>query len=160
MSRYDNILFDAGMFIGALLRDDPRHAEARPLVESARRGDLAVCTTTSILSEVYAALTWIKAQPPHTPAEAATAVRLLVEPPSAIEVISDGLQASLRMLESAGKYGLTARRIHDARHAATALASDVTQVYTYDVEDWLVFKPDGIVIVGPSSSLLRISQKV
>ncbi len=91
MSRYDDILFDAGMFIGALLRDDPRHAEARALVESARNGDLKVCTTTSILSEVYAALTWIKAQPPHSPTEAAAAVRLLVEPPSAIEVLSDGL---------------------------------------------------------------------
>lgn len=64
------------------------------------------------------------------------------------------------MLELAEKYGLTARRIHDARHAATALTSDVTQVYTYDVEDWLVFKPGGIVVVGPSSSLLRITQKV
>jgi predicted nucleic acid-binding protein len=160
MSRYDSILFDAGMFIGALLRDDPRHAEARPLVESARRGDLTVCTTTSILSEVYAALTWIKAQPPHSPTEAAAAVRLLIESPSEIEVLPDGLETSLKMLELAGKYGLTARRIHDARHAATALTSGVTQIFTYDVEDWLVFKPDGIVIVGPNSSLLRLSQKI
>jgi predicted nucleic acid-binding protein len=64
ISRYNGVLFDAGMFIGALLRDDLRYAEARPLVEAARRGDLAACTTTSTLSEVYAALTWIKAQPP------------------------------------------------------------------------------------------------
>ena len=63
------------------------------------------------------------------------------------------------MLELSGKYRLTARRIHDARHAATALTNGITQVYTYDVEDWLVFKPDGIIIVGPASSLLRISQK-
>jgi predicted nucleic acid-binding protein len=61
MSRFNSILFDAGMFIGALLRDDPRHAEARTLVEAARRGDIRACTTASILSEVYAALTWIKA---------------------------------------------------------------------------------------------------
>jgi predicted nucleic acid-binding protein len=86
-------------------------------------------------------------------------VRTLVEPPSAIEVLSDGLEASLKMLELSGKYGLTARRIHDARHAATALTNGVTQVYTYDVEDWLVFKLDGIVIAGPASSLLGISQK-
>ena len=33
-------LFDAGMFIAALLTGDPRHAEARPLVEAARRGVL------------------------------------------------------------------------------------------------------------------------
>jgi predicted nucleic acid-binding protein len=108
---------------------------------------------------VYAALTWIKAQPPHTPAEAAAAVRLLVEPPSEIEVLSDDLEASLRMLELAGKHGLTARRIHDARHAATVLTNGVTHVYTYDVDDWLVFKPESILIVGPSSSLLRIPQK-
>lgn len=31
------VLFDAGIFIGALLTGDPRHAEARPLVEAARR---------------------------------------------------------------------------------------------------------------------------
>jgi len=83
----------------------------------------------------------------------------LIEPPSEIEVLSDGLEASLKMLDLSGKYRLTARRIHDARHAATALTSGITQVYTYDVEDWLMFKPDGIVIVGPISSLLRISQK-
>ena len=34
------ILFDAGMFIGALLGGDVRHAEARPLVEAARMGTL------------------------------------------------------------------------------------------------------------------------
>ena len=157
MSRNDFVFFDAGMFIGALLRDDPRYGEARPLVEAGRRGDLAVCTTTGILSEVYAALTWIKAQPRHSPMEAADAIRLLLEPPSAIEVLSDGFDASIKMLELSAKHGLTARRIHDARHAATALASGITEVYTYDVEDWSVFKPDGIIIVGPGSSLLRMA---
>jgi predicted nucleic acid-binding protein len=49
---------DAGVFIGALLTGDPRHAESRPLVEQARQGILPACTTTSILSEVYGALTW------------------------------------------------------------------------------------------------------
>jgi len=57
MNTNAKILFDAGLFIGALLQDDPRHAEARPLVEAARKGEISVCTTTGILSEVYAALT-------------------------------------------------------------------------------------------------------
>ena len=34
------VLFDAGIFIGALLKGDARHTEARPLVEAARRGEL------------------------------------------------------------------------------------------------------------------------
>ncbi len=115
MNQNNPVLFDAGLFIGALLADDLRHAEARPLVEAARRGELTVCSTTGILSEVYAALTWIQAQPRHNPEDAANAVRLLVEPPSVIEILSESLEATLKMLELAEKHELTARRIHDAR---------------------------------------------
>ena len=110
---------DAGMFIGAVLLGDPRHAEAYPLVEAARRGEFRACTSAGILSEVYAALTWAGATAPHTPADAAHSVRELVEPPSAIEVLQDGLEVSLRHLRLAEAHNLTARRIHDARHAAT-----------------------------------------
>jgi predicted nucleic acid-binding protein len=49
------IFYDAGLFIGALLSGDPRHAEARPIVEAARRGELAACTSVGVLSEVYIA---------------------------------------------------------------------------------------------------------
>lgn len=147
------ILFDAGLFIGALLREDPRYQEARPLVEAARKGELLACTTTSILSEVYAALTWVNAQPPHKPEEAANAVRLLVEPPSSIRILPDGFEATIKMLELSEKYNLTARRVHDARHAATALTNGVTLIYTYDVEDWQVFKTESLTITGPPSVL-------
>lgn len=153
------ILLDAGIFIGALLQDDPRHQEARPIVELARKGDLAFCTTTGILSEVYAALTWVNALPQHSPAEAAHAVRLLIEPPSAIEVLGDGFEASLRMLEIAERYHLTGRRIHDARHVATALIKNVVSVYTYDVADWEIFKPEGIIITGPPSILANLANR-
>ena len=71
---------DAGVFIGALLKGDPRHAEARPLVEQARR-------------------------------------------------------------------------VHDARHAAAALAAGVVAVFTYDVDDWQVFEVDGLRIVGPATTV-------
>ena len=32
------VFLDAGVFIGALMRGDPRHGETRSLVEAARRG--------------------------------------------------------------------------------------------------------------------------
>ena len=41
-------LLDAGVFIGALLKGDPRHQEARLLVERARHGELTACTTAGI----------------------------------------------------------------------------------------------------------------
>ena len=48
------ILIDAGVFIAALLEGDPRHEEARPLVEQAPRGHVFTCTTAGILSECMA----------------------------------------------------------------------------------------------------------
>lgn len=143
------VLLDAGVFIGALLKGDTRHAEARPLVERARQGTLRACTATGILSEVYGALTWEQAESRHTPVEAATAVRLLAEPPSALVVLADGVEAALRTLALAAQHQLTARRFHDARHAATALVQGILSVYTYDEEDWQVFEANGIRIVGP-----------
>jgi len=131
----ERLFFDAGIFIGALLKGDVRHGEARALVEAARRGEFYACTTASVLSEVYGALTWAQANPPHAPEEAERVVALLVEPPSAIQVLGDGLDVILRTLELAAGHHLTARRVHDARHAATVLEAGVTSVYTYDIED-------------------------
>lgn len=153
------VLLDAGVFIGALLKGDSRHTEARPLVESARRGELRACPTVGILSEVYGAVTWEKAEPRHNPAEAAQAVRLLVEPPSAIVVLNENLEGALKTLELAATHRLTARRIHDARHAATALVAGVFSVYTYDADDWQVFASDGLHIVGPPSTIARLASR-
>jgi predicted nucleic acid-binding protein len=152
----DLILFDAGLFIGALLNGDPRHIEARPLVEAGRSGELQVCTTTSIISEVYAALTWQGAKPPHSPKEAAEAVRLLIESPSLITVLPDGLDISLKTLQLVETYNLRARRTHDARHAATAICNGVSKVYTYDVNDWKIFGSENLHIEGPNSVLNKL----
>ena len=154
--RAELIVIDAGVFIGALLKGDPRHTAARPLVEQARQGAIATCTTASILSEVYGALTWEKAQPRHDPGEAAQAIRLLIEPPSAITVLSEGLDVAMKMLDIAANHRLTARRVHDARHAAAALCASVVSVYTYDVDDWKVFESDGLSIIGPPTTVARL----
>jgi predicted nucleic acid-binding protein len=153
MSEDHYILFDAGLFIGALLRGDSRHQEARALVEAGRRGEISVCTTVGILSEVYAALTWIGAKPPHSPQEAAKSVQALVALPSKIHVLNTSLAVALKTLELAEAHQLTARRTHDARHAATALVAGIHHVYTYDSKDWRAFEEDGLSIAGPPSIL-------
>ena len=150
-------LIDAGPFIGALFVTDLRYNEAFPLVEAARMGLFPACTTTGILSEVYAALTWHQAQPVRSSQEAARIVAALVEPPSRIRILPDSTGVALKTMELAASHNLTARRIHDARHAAAALAAGVTRVYTYDLEDWKLFANDGLMIAGPASSLGRLS---
>jgi hypothetical protein len=81
----------------------------------------------------------------------------LVEPPSAIVVLTENFAVALKALELAAKYRLTARRVHDARHAAATLNAGVVSVYTYDVDDWKVFAPDGLRIVGPPTTVARLA---
>ena len=116
------------------------------------------CTTAGIISEVYAALTWQQAQPLHSPAQAAAAAQLLIEPPSAIRILETNQAVALRMINLAEAHGLRARRVHDARHAAAALVGDVLQVYTYDTDDWQVFEADDLIITGPDSTLRRLGR--
>lgn len=104
-----------------------------------RSADRIAKRTVGILSEVYAALTWINANPPQAPEHAAIGVRLLIASPSAIRLRHTDWRAVDLMLDLAGKHRLTAHRVHDARHAATALAAGLTKVYTYDISDWQVF---------------------
>lgn len=137
---------------------DSRHAEARPLVEAARRGDVLACTTTGILSEVYAALTWQQAEPPHDPEQAGEAVRLLMEPPSMIRILSDNQDVAIRMLKLAASHQLRARRVHDARHAAAAIVAGIKSVFTYDASDWESFEGDGLSIAGPLTTLARLGR--
>ncbi len=149
----ERVFLDAGVFIGAFLRGDPRYEESRPIVESVRNGRLPGCTSAGVLSEVYAGLTWHNACPRHEPEEAAHAVWLLVEPPSDLVVVDCGCDAVERMLDLAITHGLRARDIHDARHAAVALTAGVSNVLTYDVSHWQRFISNGLAVVGPPSVL-------
>ena len=151
--------FDAGLFIGALLRDDPRHQEARPIVLAAYFGEVRACTSTGILSEVYVHLTNERAIPRHSPEEAADAILRLVAIPSKIAVLKDeGLPTTMRMLNLARRNDLLSRDIHDARHAATALDSGASAVFTYNPSDWVRFEPDGLQIIGPPSILRKLGR--
>lgn len=152
----ERTFFDAGLFIAALCEADARHKEALPLVEAAREGAIAACTTASVLNEVYAVLTWEKTMPRLDPAEAARVVGLLIFSRSAIEVLDCGHETARKALELAAAHNLTARRVHDARHAAAAILHSVDSVYTYDTSDWRVFETDGLKITGPPSVLSRI----
>ncbi len=146
----DDILLDAGLFIGALLKNDPRHEEALTVVEAARSGRFPGVTTVGILSEVYAALTWEGAKPQQEPDIAAQAVLAIITKPSQIRVIGETTDVVPRMLELAKMLKLHARRIHDARHAATALVRGVGCVATYDQGDWDRFVCHGLTVITPA----------
>ena len=146
----DEILIDAGLFIGALLKDDPRHEEALTVVQAARSGHLSGFTTVGILSEVYAALTWEGAKPPQESEIAAQAVLAILSKPSQIRVLAEIPSVLPLMLDLAKELKLHARRIHDARHAATALVHGVGRVVTYDQSDWARFANHGMTALTPA----------
>ena len=68
---------------------------------------------------------------------------------------SSGLYSAETLVIKKRDHYLTARRIHDARHAAAALAVGIQEVYTYDVDDWHLFETDGLKVAGPESALVR-----
>lgn len=153
----NDVFIDAGLFIGALLMDDPRHAEAREIVEMARHGQLHAATTAGILCEVYAALTWERAQPQHSPDVAASTVMSIVQAPSQIKILPETSEILPKMMELARKHKLKARGIHDARHASTALVHNIQSVITYDTKDWKRFNSDGIHAIEPRSILAKMT---
>ena len=71
-------------------------------------------------------------------------MRVLVEDPSAIQVLDLGYKVALQLLTPAAEHDLHSRRVHDARHAAATLPAGVCRVYTLDSDDWKVFEVDGI----------------
>lgn len=85
-------------------------------------------------------------------------MRALVTPKSGVRVLECRLDVLLEALELSARHRLTARRTHDARHAAAALVHGIRSVYTLDVQDWLPFEQDGLVIAGPPSVLLRLTR--
>jgi predicted nucleic acid-binding protein len=96
---------------------------------------------------------------PQPPEKVAEAIRTLVEEPSTIKVLQTDLGVLWPMLDLAVENQLTARRIHDARHAATAIAANVREIFTYDVTDWLAFSSANIKISGPPSILKSLQAK-
>ena len=75
-----------------------------------------------------------------------------------IRILPDGQEVTIRMLELAASRQLRARRVHDARHAATAIVAGITLVYTYDPGDWEAFEGDGLSITGPATTLARLGR--
>lgn len=70
----------------------------------------------------------------------------------------EGGQTFERVLMDAGVF-IGALLRGDPRHAAAALVAGVMSVYTYDPDDWEQFASDGLRIVGPPSTIIRISQR-
>ncbi len=62
------------------------------------------------------------------------------------------------MLEIAKELKLHARRIHDARHAATALVQGVCRVATYDQGDWARFAAQGMHAMTPAELALHLTK--
>ena len=64
-------------------------------------------------------------------------MRLLIQPPSRIEVITDkGLVTTLRMLFLAEKFGLKSRDVHDVPTRSNDLDAGANAVFTYDSDGW------------------------
>lgn len=50
-------------------------------------------------------------------------------------------------------YGVSGVQVHDARLVATMLVHDVTHILTFNTQDFIRYRPEGIIAVDPSAQI-------
>ena len=50
-------------------------------------------------------------------------------------------------------YGVSGVQVHDARLVATMLVHDVTHILTFNTQDFIRYRPEGIIAIDPSKEI-------
>ena len=129
------VLIDAGVFIGALLKGDPRHAEARPLVEQAKtmKGALMSQPTSATIRRprtddrpVWDVVLGVYGYPAVLLAHKLKLFPFLAEQPRTLQEVGEALKIERRPAEAilTAATALGFLHLQDGRYALTPLAED------------------------------------
>jgi toxin-antitoxin system PIN domain toxin len=145
MSR-EAALVDTNVLVYALFEDAPQHRASRALLTSCERGGQPLVVSPQNLMELYATVTNPRrVTAPYTPRDAIEVVREILDITHlwVIPVPPDIHERVLLLLEA---HPVAGRKCFDLQLVATALASGVGRVYTYNLPD---FKSTPIVAAEP-----------
>jgi len=126
-------LVDSNVLVYAFHEEAEHHAASRSLLNRGQRGGAALCIASQNLAEFYAITTNPKrVTKPRQAGEALDAVKLILAMPG-MTLIPTPADIVERWVTLVHHHPVTRGNVYDAQLAATMLANNVRQIYTYDV---------------------------
>lgn len=134
------VLLDTSVLVAAMVEAHPRHAEALPWLQRAKKGEVDACVASHTLAELYSVLTTLPVHPRISPP---TAWRLLQENViSTCEVVGLSLQDYRAVLEHLSVAGIAGGATYDALIAQAGSRAAVDQIVTFNEADFRKVAPD------------------
>jgi toxin-antitoxin system PIN domain toxin len=133
-------LLDSNILIYSHQAHSKFHVPSRDLLEKALKGDLNVCICPQVLMEFYAVITNPKrVTNPVDSKQATMAVMMFLKAKRILKIFpkEDTIDITLNLLE---KYSVRDRKIFDLQLVATMISNNVTNLYTYNFNDFTEFK--------------------
>ena len=140
MTTSEMSFIDTNVLVHAADRSSPFHKRSVDLRERGLSGQIALCLSPQILSELFAVLTHPKRVNNPLPQEEALAeiekyyrsasIRKIYQGPAAVEIMLDLLK----------RYKVSRQDIFDLQAVATMLANNVTRIYTFNQDHFEAFR--------------------
>lgn len=125
-------LVDSNVLVYAFHEEAEQHGASRGLLDRAQGGEVALCIASQNLAEFYAVITNPKrVTKPRQPAEALDAVGLILAMPG-MGLIPTPADIVDRWVALVRRQPVTRGAVFDAQLAATMLANNIRQIYTYN----------------------------
>lgn len=129
------ILVDTNVLIYATLAADPRHAQARQVLDQRHRADVHLVVSVQNLAEMYPNLTGPKNQPPDSPALARDKIRSLSRL-RGITVLPLTLETLNHALDLCVEGEVTRQNYFDRQLAALMILEGIPTILTENVKDF------------------------
>jgi predicted nucleic acid-binding protein len=134
-------LFDTSILVAALVRAHPRYAQARPWLERARSGEIALVLAAHTLAELHSTLTTLPIRPRISPE---TALHLRESNlPDSTEIVALTAADYRAVVQRISELGLAGGVIYDALIAHAAEKAQVDLLVTLNQRHFRRVWPEG-----------------
>lgn len=131
---------DTNILVYALFESAEHHAPARALLDTAVDVNAGLCLLPQNLVEFYSAVTNPRrVSDPKTSAEALEAMADILALPG-IEILPVPTDVVARVVELLRRRPVTGAKVHDVHLVAGLLGNAVTQIYTFNTDDFTPFE--------------------
>ncbi|MGB9722114.1 MAG: type II toxin-antitoxin system VapC family toxin [bacterium] len=132
-----SVVIDTNIWIYFLNKNSPHHKRVRDKIADLIMIGYSIFITTQIIREIFVVLT--KEELVEKPVEINKAIRRVREILESVNIIYENNESLQILTGLIAKYKLKGKRIHDANIVAVALANNIKQIFTNNIDDFKFF---------------------